>query len=116
MMEEMDPAADGIWLKSGWVLTEEGEESLFPTTDEGWQEVADAADNLMAVNKKLQSEAYSGGDEEWVAIADGINVFAAQAKEAAQAQDKQELFDVGGDIYRVCRACHQRYIFDEEAS
>ena len=116
MMEEMDPAADGIWLKSGWVLTEEGEESLFPTTDEGWQEVADAADNLMAVNKKLQSEDYSGGDEEWVAIADGINVFAAQAKEAAQAQDEQELFDVGGDIYRVCRACHQRYIIDEEAN
>lgn len=114
MMEEMDPATDGIWLKSGWVMTEDGEQSLFPTTDEGWAEVAAAAEQLKAVNQKLQSDEYSGGDAEWVAIADGLNVFADQAKEAALAQDKQELFDVGGDIYRVCLACHQRYIIDDE--
>lgn len=115
MMEEMDPAADGIWTKSGWVMTEEeGEQSLFPTTDEGWAEVAAAAENLMVVNRKLQSDEYSGGDAEWSAIADGINVFAQQAKDAALAKDEQELFDVGGDIYRVCLACHQRYIIDDE--
>lgn len=116
MMEEMDPATDGIWLKSGWEMTEEGERSLFPTTDEGWAEVAASAEQLKTVTKKLQSDEYSGGDQEWVAIADGLNVFADQARDAALAHDEQELFDVGGDIYRVCLACHQRYIIDEEGS
>ena len=109
MADVYDPAADGIWLNSGWVLTVDGEESLFPTTDEGWQEVADHADNLIRLTRELQSEPLSNGEEEWNAISEGVAVFAEEAKQAALAQDEQELFDVGGDIYRACNSCHQRY-------
>tara|TARA_B100000678_G_scaffold57471_2_gene46304 strand:- start:28465 stop:28926 length:462 start_codon:yes stop_codon:yes gene_type:complete len=109
MNEELDPATDGIWLHSGWELTEEGERSLFPETDEEWADVAAAADEVIAVTRKLQSDEYSGGDEEWVAIAESLVVFAGEAKEAAIAHDKEGVFESGGDIYRVCRACHQRY-------
>lgn len=109
MNEELDPATDGIWQHSGWELTEEGEVSLFPKTDEEWAAMAEAADEVIAVTRKLQSEEYSGGDEEWIAIAESVIVFAGEAKEAAIAQDEDGVFESGGDIYRACRACHQRY-------
>ncbi|MAK59890.1 MAG: hypothetical protein CMK09_02820 [Ponticaulis sp.] len=109
MADVYDPAADGIWTNSGWVLTMEGEESLFPTNDAEWQEVADHADNLVNLTRELQDDKYAAGDQEWKAIADGVIVFAEEAKQAALNKDEQELFDVGGDIYRACVACHQRY-------
>jgi mono/diheme cytochrome c family protein len=43
------------------------------------------------------------------------------AMEAAAAQNKEDFFQAGAQIYSVCSACHQAYspdildVFDEEA-
>jgi hypothetical protein len=35
---------------------------------------------------------------------------------AAEAQDEEALFEVGGQLYNVCVACHQQYMLaDQEA-
>ncbi len=112
MSEEMDETADGIWENAGYILTYEGEESLFPETDEEWNEVYQAADELVAQTRRLQSDEFAGGDEEWIAISEGLVVAADRVKSAIDARDNQELFDAGGQVYRVCLACHQRYALD----
>lgn len=112
MLEEMDETADGIWDNAGYVLTEEGEESLFPETDEEWAVVIQATDDLIAQTRRLQSDEFSNGDEEWIAISEGLVVAAQAVRDAADARDEDELFDAGGQVYRVCLACHQRYALD----
>jgi cytochrome c556 len=34
---------------------------------------------------------------------------ANDARKAAEARNIDALFTAGGDLYRVCSACHQRY-------
>jgi hypothetical protein len=109
MNEELDVVADKIWDHQGYIITVEGEESLFPTTDEGWQAVADAADEMAALSEVLATETYSLGEQDWVTYSEGLAVAAGQVKDAALAQDEEAVFEAGGLMYRVCRSCHERF-------
>ncbi|MEM5517992.1 hypothetical protein WNY37_13625 [Henriciella sp. AS95] len=109
MNEEIDVVADKIWDKQGYIITVEGEEKLFPTTDEGWQAVADAADEMAALSEVLATEKYSLGEQDWVTYSEGLAVAAEQVKGAAIAQDEEAVFEAGGLMYRVCRSCHERF-------
>ena len=113
MNDQLQPAAEGIWDNAGYDITIEGERSLWPTTDEGWADVAASADEIIALTRELQEDKYSRGEEEWKAIADGLIVAAERVRDAANAQDEEEVFDAGGHLYRVCLACHQRYAIEE---
>lgn len=113
MSDVMEPAADGIWDRAGWIMTEEGEEELWPTTDEGWQEVAASAQKLAETAEQLKQPPYANGEANWNEIADGLVTAANRARQAAENQDKEELFDAGGHIYRVCVACHERYMIED---
>ena len=51
---------------------------------------------------------------DWNEYAQGLTRAALQAKQAAQAQDADALFDAGGAIYNVCRACHNQYMAQDD--
>ena len=110
----IDSAADGIWLHQGWTVTEEGETELFPKTDEEWLATENAAltlaesANLLLLPGRPQDE-----DRAWVDFAHRMNEAALKAHDAAEARDQEAFFDAGGEIYVVCRDCHQRYIIGE---
>jgi hypothetical protein len=116
MLEKVDITTDGIWDRAGSIITEEGEERLWPTTDEGWLEVVKTTEELADLARELKDDRYSAGNEEWKAISDGLVIAAEVAGEAALAHDEEAVFDAGGQIYRVCLACHQRFIIDTEPS
>lgn len=109
MNEELDVVADKIWENQGYIITAEGEESLFPTTEKGWAEVAAAADDMAALSEELAKEKYSRGETDWITYSEGLGVAAGQVKAAALAQDKEAVFEAGGLMYRVCRSCHERF-------
>ncbi|WP_306253176.1 hypothetical protein [Parvularcula sp. IMCC14364] len=109
MVDEMDPAADGIWQSAGWIITDEGEEELWPTTEEGWQAVAASADNLIQLSAELDAPAYAAIGKPWSLSLVRLTQAAEAARLAAETRDKQGLFDAGGDIYRACLMCHLRY-------
>ncbi len=108
MARVLDPAADTIWDSAGYIITAEGEEDLSPTTDEGWEAVAQSATQLMEAGNLLMLPGRSLGDD-WDEYARGMIDASQLALEAAEAQDKDALFDAGGNIYQVCRACHNQY-------
>ncbi len=113
MTDKMEPAVEGIWDSAGWIVTEEGEEELWPTTDEGWQRVIESAEKVAEAARALQTSRYAASEDDWNEIADGLIGAANRAKRAAADRDKQELFDAGGHLYRVCVACHQRYMTED---
>ena len=114
----LDPAADVIWGSAGFVLTEEGEQSLAPTTEEEWNRVYHAAavvadgGNLLLMPHLMPADEDSAPTAAWIEFANGMTRISQQAMQAAQDQDAEALFEIGGHLYNVCRACHQVFARD----
>ena len=114
MTDYLEPASDVIWGSAGAVITVEGEVDLQPTTEEGWLEVVHAATVVAEGGNLLMMPGLSMETTDWNEYAQGLTRAALQAKQAAQAQDADALFDAGGAIYNVCRACHNQYMAQDD--
>ncbi|MDZ7784518.1 MAG: hypothetical protein U5K56_16800 [Halioglobus sp.] len=109
----LDPAADVIWDSAGTIITAEGSEELAPTTDEGWDAVLHAAAIVTEGGNLLMMPGRSAGDD-WLEYSAGLVAAGRLAIDAAEARDPDALFEAGGRIYQVCRACHNQYwVVDE---
>ena len=110
MTHYLEPAADKIWQSAGFVITVDGEVDLQPTTDEGWFAVEHAATVVAEGGNLLMLQGYAVDEEDWVEYAQGLSRAALKARSAAEQQDADLLFSAGGEVYSVCKACHNRYI------
>lgn len=109
MVWMLEPAADVLWDSAGYVITEEGEQDLQPTTQEGWNEVRNAATVVAESGNLLMMPGYAiAGD--WMEYSQALVAAGITARDAAVAQDADALFEAGARLYNVCRACHNRYI------
>ena len=81
---------------------------FFPTTDKGWHEVESAAAVVAEAGNLLMMPGRSAGSD-WDEYSVGLIDAGAEAMQAALDQDEAALFDAGGRIYQVCRACHNQY-------
>ena len=104
----LEPPADVIWDSAGWIITAEGTTDLTPTTDEGWNAVIQAGASLAEAGNLLMIPGRSMGAD-WDEYASGLSSAAELAIQAGLNRDSDALFDAGGRIYQVCRACHNQY-------
>lgn len=109
----LDPATDVVWGAAGSILTREGEQSLAPVDDAGWDAVRNAAATVTETGNLLMMPGRSRGAD-WDEIARGLVSIGQNAISAAEAHDEPALFDVGGQLYNVCLACHQAYMLNEQ--
>lgn len=110
LMESMfDPRADAIWESVGTIMTPDGTFEKAPQTDEEWAVVRKAAISLAESGNLLLVPQRSGGSEEWVKLAQEMTAQSMRAVKAAEAKDKDALFDIGADIYESCVNCHKRF-------
>jgi hypothetical protein len=110
MVWGIEPSADLLWDSAGYIVTEDGEEDLQPTTDEGWDQVRNAATVVAEAGNLLMMPGYAADDGDWLEYAAGLTTAGMSARKAAQAHDADALFEAGGALYNVCKACHNRYI------
>ncbi|HIG42474.1 MAG: hypothetical protein ABGY96_18655 [bacterium] len=110
----LDPAADVIWASAGAIITVEGTQDLQPTTDEGWLAVEQSAVVVAESGNLLMMPSRARDDKDWIEISQGLVDVGLRAKAAARAHNADDLFEAGGQIYRVCSSCHQLYIQGEE--
>ncbi len=115
MAHVIDYNAFEIWHRQGWVYTSEGVEELFPTDDEGWFAAESAAATLAELANVLLLPGRIPQDDpdDWIRYAHELNRTSLVAMELAEAQDKEAFFDAGGDIYVVCRSCHEKFVIGE---
>jgi hypothetical protein len=109
----LEPAADVVWDNAGTIITAEGRQELAPTTDEGWENVVRAGATLSEASNLLMLPGRAAGDD-WVEYARALSGTGRLVMEAARAQDADALFDAGGRVYQVCRACHNQYWIRED--
>jgi mono/diheme cytochrome c family protein len=105
----LDPAADIIWASVGTNITAEGMEEFQPRTDDEWAAVRNAAVVVTESGNLLMMEGRARDTGDWNTFSQALVEIGARAVEAAEAQDKDAVFQIGGDIYNVCAGCHQQY-------
>ena len=105
----LDPAADVVWGSVGTIIDKDGIHEFFPKTDEEWAAVHNAAAVVAESSNLLMMPSRAKDDTDWMEFSQGLADAALLAMKAADAKDKEALFDAGGRIYAVCAACHQQY-------
>jgi hypothetical protein len=110
----LDPAADLLWDSAGSIITAEGTEELAPTTEEGWLAVQHSAVVVAESANLLILPGRARDDQDWREISLAMVDVGMRAKAAAEAKDADALFDIGGELYRVCVSCHSQYIQGDE--
>ena len=109
MANVIDPAADGVWEVVGTIYTKEGAFEKAPATDEEWNAVKAQAITLVEVGNLLMLPARSGGNADWVKLAQAMMAQSKRAITAAEQHDKEGLFNTGADIYEACVNCHKQF-------
>ena len=110
----LDPAADVIWGSAGFILTEAGTEDLAPTTEAGWLAVQHSAMVVAESGNLLMMPGRSKDNGDWQEISLALVDVGIRTSAAAEEKDADKLFDLGGELYRVCLSCHQLYIQSDE--
>ena len=109
----MDPllndASEVFWDSAGFIDTYEGTTDLTPTTEEGWQKVIDAADEITRLSAVLQEERYSLNRPAWNELSKSLVAAADRGRQSVVDRDGAELFEAGAQLYQVCVACHQAF-------
>lgn len=116
MMDEVQPTADIFWKSSGSISDENGITDLTPTTEEGWKRAQDATKKLAEYGELLQTEPYAKDrGEGWIRLAKGLVDISKRAEQSVIERDSDKMFEIGGYVYDVCKACHQAYPATEAA-
>lgn len=110
MNQVLEPVADGIWDRAGWVEDiEQGYFELYPTTDEGWAEVKYSAATIVEAGNALALPSRAYDDDAWLTYSRAMSEVGLQAMAAAEARNEEDIFQAGARLYSVCTACHQAY-------
>ena len=106
----LDPHADLIWESSGFVMTDQGVQSLAPTTDEGWDAVRNASASIVESGNLLLMPHHATGRDAWIGYARRLQATGMELLKASENRDAQALFDLGGQLYVDCQSCHNQYL------
>jgi len=110
MQAVVDPSADEIWDAVRTIITDKGTEEIRPKTKEQWNAVRNHAVTLAEAGNLLMMVPRAKDGGEWMARAQEMIETSEKAIRAAEAQNADQLFTVGGEIYDSCSNCHRKYM------
>ena len=108
MLALLEKQADVVWQSVGTTITGNEIVDYQPKTDDEWLNIRNAAvavtesGNLLMLPPRAQ-------DEGWMKAAAGLIAQGERMINAIDHKNRQEVFDVGSDLYDSCVACHMYY-------
>ena len=109
MQAVVDPAADVVWGAVGTIDSKDGIQEILPKNDAEWLVVRNAAITLTEGGNLLMMDGRSKDRGEWIKHSRDLIEVGTRAIKAAEAKDKNAIFELGGEIYAVCSGCHEHY-------
>lgn len=106
----IDPAADELWEKSGYIITAAGIQERRPQNDEEWEQARHHAITITESANLLMIAPRAKDGDVWMKQAQELMDQGQAIWRAADAKDVDKLFTVGGDLYESCVHCHEKYI------
>jgi hypothetical protein len=106
----LQPLADKFWQSAGWIDDQyEGYYELYPTDDEGWEEVRHWAATIVELGNAMAVPGRAETRGAWLTYSRAMSDVGLTAMQAAEEQNEEDLFQAGAQLYSVCNACHQAY-------
>jgi hypothetical protein len=115
MAKKVDPTSAIYFKAVQYISDESGSHDIKPQTDADWEKVRQAAADLQAQGKELQSPAYAEGrNADWIQFSQSLVDASKLAEQAAKDRNPDKVFEISGTIYAVCDACHMAYPKDNQ--
>lgn len=112
MAHIVDPAAGVYWDAVGTIVDEDGVHEMFPTTDEEWEAVSNAAFMIAESGNLMMMEGRARDQAAWMTMSRQLVEVSQRALEAADARNLDAVFDMGAEVYYVCTNCHAAYAIE----
>ena len=109
MLTVLEPAAEAYWDAVGWIIDETGEHEIAPANPEEWEAVRNAAFVIAESGNLLMMDGRALDQTSRIAMSKAMVQVGRTAIGAAEARDKNAVFDAGAEVYYVCTACHAAY-------
>ena len=105
----MEKQADIVWEAVGTTIEGNTVTDYQPNSEEEWQNVRNAAIALTETGNLLMI-APRAQDEGWMKASAGLIAQGERMLAAIDHRNRQEVYDVGSDLYDSCVACHMHYM------
>ncbi len=109
MNKVMQPAAEGIWNRTGYLTNEDGFQTLFPQNAAEWQEAEHASLILAELSNVLEIPGRQIDEREWHGAVEAVRITSLAAAEAARQQDEDGFMEASLALNNACQSCHERY-------
>ena len=109
LMQVIDPQADLVWQSVKTIITASGTEEMGPVTAADWIAVRNAAVFLAESGNLLMMPGRAQAGNEWMKAARALVDASEAAVRAADARDREKLYELGGAINDACMSCHYYY-------
>lgn len=112
MTSVIEPAADEYWDAVGTVLDSEGVHEIAPQTQEDWDAVRNHAYVITEAGNLLMMPTRAKDNGDWMKFSQALIDTGLKAVRAAEARDKNAVFDAGAEVYDACTQCHAKYALE----
>jgi hypothetical protein len=112
MASVVEPAADEYWDAVGTVLDQEGMHEITPQTQEEWDAARNNAYIFTEAGNLLMMPTRAKDNGDWMKFSQALIDTGLKAVRAAEARDRNAVFDAGAEVYDACTQCHARYALE----
>lgn len=109
MNKAMQPAAEGIWNRTGYLTNDDGFQTLFPQNAAEWQEAEHASLILAELSNVLEIPGREVDEREWHGAVEAVRITSLAAAEAARRQNEDDFMQASLALNNACLSCHERY-------
>ena len=112
MASVVEPAADEYWDAVGTVIDKEGVHEIAPQTQEDWDAARNHAYVFTEAGNLLMMPTRAKDNGDWMKFSQALVDTGQKAIRAAEARDKNGVFDAGAEVYDACTQCHAKYALE----
>jgi hypothetical protein len=116
MASVVEPAADEYWDAVGTVLDQEGIHEITPQTQEEWDAARNNAYVFTEAGNLLMMPTRAKDNGDWMKFSQALIDTGLKAVRAAEARDRNAVFDAGAEVYDACTQCHAAYALELQKS
>ena len=109
MTSVIEPAADEYWDAVGTVIDSEGVHEIAPQTQEDWDAARNHAYVFTEAGNLLMMPSRAKDSGDWMKFSQLLIDTGLKAVRAAEARDRNAVFDAGAEVYDACTQCHAKY-------
>ncbi len=109
MAHVMQYSASNVWKYQGYTNNASGEHSLFPKTDQEWEDAESASRTLAEITNLLLQPGRQVDTGKWRDHVARVRAVALAEAAAAEKHDQDAFFQAGGDLDGACEECHIDY-------